>query len=113
MYLRRAEDAGIKITHKINLPNKLETNETDFALLLSNLLARSIEESLKTESRELSIIIQHVDGQVILEISFSGAAQVALNEILTAFVKKYSAYADFSQAGGNTNLLMYWGDGGH
>ena len=113
MSFRRAEDVGVNVVRKINLPSKIETNETDFAILLSNLLERAIADSLKTESRELSIIIQYVDGQCLLEISVRGAAQVALNETLTAFAKKYSAYADFLQADGNTSLLMYWRDGGH
>ena len=110
---RRAEDLGVNVVQKINLPSKMETNELDFAILLSNLLERAISESFKCESRELSIIIQHVDEQFLLEISIRGAAQVDLNENLSAFVEKYSAYADFSQADGNTSLLMYWRDGGN
>ena len=110
---RRAEDLGVNVVRKINLPSKMETNELDFALLLSNLLERAISDSFKCESRELSIIIQHVDEQFLLEISIRGAAQVDLNENLSAFVEKYSAYADFSQADGNTSLLMYWRDGGN
>lgn len=110
---RRAEDLGVNVMQKINLPSKMETNELEFALLLSNLLERAISDSFKCESRELSIIIQHVDEQFFLEISVRGNAQVDLNENLSAFVEKYSAYADFSQADGNTSLLMYWRDGGH
>lgn len=112
MSLRRAEEAGVKVFRKINLPNKLETNELDFALLLSNLLERATADALQTDARELSIIIQHVGGQCVLEISVRGAAQIAWNENLIAFAKKYSAYADFSQVGGNTSLLMYWRDDG-
>ena len=110
---RRAEDLGVNVMQKINLPSKMETNELEFALLLSNLLERAISDSFKCESRELSIIIQHVDEQFFLEISVRGDAQVDLNKNLSAFVEKYSAYADFSQADGNTSLLMYWRDGGH
>lgn len=110
---RRAEDLGVNVMQKINLPSKMETNELDFALLLSNLLERAISDSFKCESRELSIIIQHVDEQFFLEISIRGDAHAALNENLLAFVKKYSAYADFSHTDGNTSLLMYWRDGGH
>lgn len=110
--LRRAEDSGVQVFSKINLPNKLETNESDFALLLMNLLERATADALQTEARELSIIIQHVGDQCVLEISVRGVAQVDLNENLSAFAKKYSACADFSQADGNTSLLMYWRDGG-
>lgn len=110
--LRRADKSGVRVFRKINLPKKLETDELDFALLLTNLLEQATTDALQTEERELSIIIQHVDGQCVLEISIRGAAQVAWNETLTAFVKKYDAFADFSQAGGNTSLLMYWRDGG-
>ena len=110
--LRRAEEAGVRVLSKIELPNELETDETDFALLLKNLLERAIVESFQCESRELSIIIEHVDGQCILEISVSGAAQIDWGDTLKTFAKKYSARADFSQGGGNTNLLMYWRDGG-
>ena len=80
--------------------------------MLTNLLERATADALQTEARELSIIIQHVDNQCVLEISVRGAAQVHCNETLTAFAKKYSACADFSQADGNTSLLMYWRDGG-
>jgi len=110
--LRRADESGVKVFRNINLPAELETDELDFALLLTNLLERATAEALQTEARELSIIIQYVGGQCVLEISVRGAAQVAFDEILTAFAKKYSAFADFSQAGGNTSLLMYWRDGG-
>ena len=110
--LRRADESGVKVFRKINLPDALETDESDFALLLTNLLERATADALQTEARELSIIIQHVDNQCVLEISVRGAAQVDFDETLTAFAKKYSAFADFSQVGGNTSLLMYWRDGG-
>ena len=105
-------EAGVNVFRRINLPAKLETDETDFALLLSNLLERAIVESFQCGSRELSIILQHVDKQCILEISVRGAAQIEFNDLLTTFAKKYSARADFSTADGNTNLLMYWRDDG-
>ena len=111
--LRRAEEAGVNVFRRINLPAKLETDETDFALLLTNLLERAIVESFQCGSRELSIILQHVDKQCILEISVRGAAQIEFNDLLTTFAKKYSARADFSTADGNTSLLMYWRDDGH
>lgn len=128
IYLRRADEVGIQVFHKINLPNKLETAESDFALLLSNIFENVITGSLKQEptAREMSIIIQHVNKQCIMEISFRFNSPLAVDDdhlpmnleenrgmdSLRDFVKKYDAWTSFSQHGDKVNLLMYWNENG-
>lgn len=126
IYLHRAEKEGIHVFHKINLPPKLETNETDFALMLTNLLSNAIKGSLfqKPSEREISIILQHANGQCVLELSFRLDFQLPLDtdglplnseenrgkDSLRQFIEIYDAFADFSQRDGRVNLLMYWND---
>lgn len=126
IYLRRAEKAGIKVFHKINLPPKLETDERNFALLLTNLLSNAIKASVtqKTSAREISLILQHTNEQCVLELSFRFDIQLPLDEdglplnseenrgkdSLRQFIEIYNAFVDFSQHGDRVNLLMYWND---
>lgn len=124
----RAEDAGIRVFRKINLPDKLETDETDFALLLSSILSNAITGSLQQEprERELSIILQHANGQCVLEVSVRLDMALPLDEdglpmnsaenrgkdTLREFIKTYDVCADLSQSEGKVNLSMYWNDHG-
>lgn len=124
--LRLAESEGIQVFTKINLPDKLATDELDFALLLSNILSNAIKGSLQQEksSRELSIIIQYENGQYVLEISFNLDMELPLDEdglplnleenrkkdVLRSFIAKYDAIADISQRDGKVNLILYWND---
>lgn len=126
IYLRRAEEAGVQVFSKINIPEKLETDESDFALLLSGILSNAIRGSLQQEQteREISIIIRYTNGQCVLELSFRFDAPLTLDEDglpmnspenhgkdwVRAFVKLYDACAEFSQRDGVVNLLMYWND---
>lgn len=109
IYLRRAEEANIQVFSKINLPSKLETDETDFTILISNLL----EKIISVAEKNLSIIIQHVEGQCVLEISARSNAPLHFGDALKTFIEEYNAYADFNLRGDRVNLLMYWDDRGN
>ena len=129
MYFRRAEEFGIKITHKIDLPEKLSTDESDLAILLSNLLENAITASQKQidpSRREISIIIRHMSGQYVLEITNRYDYEINLGEnglpytteighgfgmgSLELFANKYDAFIDFSHEDGVVGLNMYWND---
>lgn len=128
IYFSRAEDIGVKLKQKINLPENFSTDENDLAILLSNLLENAIQASERQEinRREISVIFQHKGGQCVLEIENRYDFPVKLGEndlpctareghglgmtSLENFVKKYDAYADFSQSHGLVKVSMYWQD---
>ena len=127
IYFRRAEKLGIKITSTIDLPNKILTDESDLAVLLSNLLENAITASKKISSgREISLILRHKDGQNILEITNRYDKKIKIGEnglpysketghglgmiSLEMFIKKYDAFADFSQENEIVQLSLYWND---
>ena len=125
IYLQLAENAGIKISHKINLPEKILIDENDLAILISNLLENAINASKKQNSdrREISITIQHFENQCALEITnlfdgeiifennlpknFSEGHGIGMLS-LKNFVEKYSAQFDFSHSQGEVKILIYF-----
>lgn len=125
IYLQLAENAGIKISHKINLPEKILIDENDLAILISNLLENAINASKKQNSdrREISITIQHFENQCALEITnlfdgeiifennlpknFSEGHGIGMLS-LKNFVEKYSAQFDFSHIQGEVKILIYF-----
>lgn len=129
IYFKRAEEVGIKVRHKIDLPATFTTDESDLAVLLSNLLENAITASERQppSARELSIIIRHVGGQYVLEISnrYDFPIKLGANGLpytteighglgmssLAAFAKKYDAFVDFEHTDGRVSLSMYWGEG--
>lgn len=127
--LRRAEEEGIRVFHKINLPDQPETDESDLALLLSSILSNAITGSLQQEqsARELSIILRHDNGQCVLEVSFCLDAPLPLDkdglplnapenrgkDTLRDFIQCYDACAELTQGDGKVNLSMYWDDREH
>lgn len=106
--LTRVEELGVQVFHKINLPPTLDTDERDFAILLSNVLERIVIST----TRKLSVIIQHVDGQCVLEISVRGSNIKLSEEPIKIFAAKYDAYSNLTHDEDGANLLMYWRDGG-
>lgn len=125
IYLQLAEKSNIKIKHKINLPEILKTDESDVAILISNLLENAINASkLQPKNRrEISIIIEHIDSQCVLEIInfFDGEIDLKNNLPATSseghgigmlslknFVKKYSAHYDFSHENCKVKIIIYW-----
>lgn len=130
IYLKRAREAGIVVRHKIDLPATFSTEESDLAVLLSNLLENAITASKRQPpgARELSVIVRYVGGQYVLEISnrYDFPIKIGANGLpytseighglgmssVEAFAKKYDAFVDFEHTGGRVNLSMYWGGGG-
>ena len=127
IYLKRAEEVGIVVRHKIDLPATFSTEESDLAVLLSNLLENAITASKRQPpgARELSVIVRYVGGQYVLEISnrYDFPIKIGANGLpyttqighglgmnsLESFAKKYDAFVDFEHTGGRVCLSMYWG----
>ena len=128
IYLKRAEEVGIKVTHRIDLPAQLSIDESELAVLLSNLLENAINASKQQEpsARELSVIIRHSGGQYILEVANRYDYPIELGDnglpytsqighglgmsSLESFAKKYDAYVDFSHEDNHVRLSVYWCD---
>lgn len=128
IYLRRAEEIGVNVIQKINLPENFSTDESELAVLMSNLLENAIQasEKQKKNQREISVIVQHCGKQFIMEISNRYDFPIKLGEndlpysekkghglgmtSLDSFAKRYDAYIDFSQENGMVKLSLYWED---
>ncbi|MBR0288766.1 MAG: GHKL domain-containing protein [Selenomonadaceae bacterium] len=127
IHFNRAEKLGIKINHKIDLPAKITTNESDLAVLVSNLLENAITASKKNSSaREISLIMRNIGGQNALEISNRYDFPIKIGEnglpyttkighglgmsSLEIFAKKYNAFVDFSHENKIVRLNLYWND---
>lgn len=129
IYFRLADELRIKISHKIDLPEKLSTDESDLAVLVSNLLENAIKASTKQKNpseREISIILRNIKGQNVLEIGNRYDFPIKLGEnglpytteighglgmsSLEIFAKKYAAFVNFSQENGFVQVSLYWND---
>lgn len=128
IYLQRAEKFGIKVKHKINLPKKIKINESDLAILISNLLENAINASKiqALDRREISITIEHIENQYALEVRNLYDFEIKFDESglpitnrkshgigmisLKNFVEKYQAQLDFSQKNGEVKVMIYWED---
>ena len=128
IYFRQAQELGIKVEQKINLPKNFTTDENDLAILLSNLLENAIKaaKSQVFDEKILKLKIQHRNDQCVLEISnycneflkfdkdglpMTSAEGHGIGMLsLRSFVNKYNAYVDFSQIDTQVNILMYWKD---
>ena len=126
IYVRRAENLGIKVHHRINLPAKITVDESDLALLISNLLENAINASLLQQKnrREILINIQNINEQFVLEIANYYDRKIAFDEknfpstrreghglgvvSVKIFAEKYNAYTDFSHENGVFKVTMYW-----
>ena len=125
IYIRRAESLGIGVRHKINLPTNIHVDESDLALLISNLLENAIKASLRQPKnrRGISINFQTVKEQFVLEVSNFYDEEITFDEknipytsreghgmgmaSVKIFADKYKAYTDFSQEGGIFKVTMY------
>ena len=127
LYSRRAEELGIKFSCKIDLPAKLSIDESDLAVLLSNLLENAIKASKKNPAeREISLVMRNLGDQYILEVTnrFDLPIKVGQNGLpytteighglgmssLEIFAKKHDAFVDFSHEGGIVRFSVYWSD---
>ena len=126
IHFRRAEKSGIKVEHKIDLPKKISTDESDLAVLVSNLLENAIAASKKNSEKKISLIMRNVGGQNVLEIEnfFDRPIKIGENGLpyttkighglgmtsLELFAKKYDAFVDFSHEEKIVRLSLYWND---
>ena len=127
LYSRRAEEFGITTSFKVDLPEKISTDESDLAVLLSNLLENAITASKKNPSgREISLTLRNTGGQNILEITnrFDFPIRVGENGLpyttqighglgmasLEIFANNHDAFVDFSHEGGLVRFNVYWND---
>lgn len=128
IYFQKAEQIGARVKNKINLPEKLHTNEIDFAILISNLLENAIEASKLQEEnrREISVTIEHVERQCVLEITNLFDYEILLGDdglpvskkighgigimSLKNFVEKYHAHLEFFHENREVKFMIYWED---
>ncbi|MBO4401720.1 MAG: sensor histidine kinase [Selenomonadaceae bacterium] len=126
IYVRRAENFGIKVQHKVNLPENIGVDESDLALLISNLLENAINASCRQPQnrRAISIQIQNVGEQFVVEIANLFDGEVEFDEknmprtsreghglgmvSVKNFADRYGAYVDFSKEGGTFKVTLYW-----
>ena len=129
MYFQRAEKLEIKITSKIDLPAEISTDESDLAVLLSNLLENAITASKKQKlsiRRRISLILRHEGSQNVLEITNLYDYEIKIGEnglpytteighglgmnSLEMFAEKYNAFVDFSYESEKVRFTLYWND---
>lgn len=128
IYLQQAKKFGIDFKYKIEMPKKFRTDESDFAILISNLLENAIIASKKQppDARAVSIIIKFNRRQCILEVANKFSAPLKLNkdgfpvtsaeghgigmQSVKIFAQKYNAQESFLQKDGVVKFLMYWED---
>lgn len=87
-YFLLARSYDIKTTHKINLPEKLEINETDFCSMLGNLLENSVQGCLNVapEKRYLSVSIAMTNTKtiaLIIKNSCDGKIKINHNKFMS------------------------------
>ena len=125
-YLSRAENLSISVRYKVNLSEKITVDESDLALLVSNLLENAINACSKQISGEkiISVTIQNRESQCVLEIINSCGSNVNFDEknypqaseeghgfgmeSVKLFCQKYHAYTDFISEGEFFKVTMYW-----
>lgn len=125
LYSRRARQLNIKFSCKVDLPAKFSIDESDLAVLLSNLLENAITASKKNPAdREISLVMRNIGDQYVLEITnrFDLPIKVGSNGLpytkelghglgmssLEIFARKYDAFVDFSHEGGLVRVNVYW-----
>ncbi len=128
IYMQQAKKFGIKFEYKIKMPAEILTDESDFAILLSNLLENAVTASKKqpTNERKISILIKYNERQCLLEISNLYNEPLRLNQngfplttqkksghgigmlSIGTFAKKYKAQVAFEQREGKVKFVMYW-----
>lgn len=126
MYSRRAETFAIKTSFKVDLPEKFSTDESELAVVISNLLENAIIASKKNppSEREISLTLRNNGGQNVLEVTnrFDFPIPVGENGLpctkrighglgmasLEIFANKNDAFVDFSHEDGIVRFTIYW-----
>lgn len=121
-FLTRAEEFGINVTPKINIPNDFSTNEDDFALLIANLMKFTIEfgEKSAVNPKKISMIISHREEKFILEIRNNFSEKIKFDswglpigfetDYIKKFLKTYDATTNLETIGDITKFSIYWRD---
>lgn len=127
IYLQQADDMGLQVSQKVNLPKNLQTEEDDLAVLLSNLLENALRAAREDGGQgELSFVLQHKGNECVLRISNPSRQKLVLGAdglpktsrhghglgmlSLKNFLQKYSGCAIFKEEAGQVKLLIYWED---
>ena len=128
LYLDRAQELDIPFRYKVNLPEKPAVEESDLAVLISNLLENAVTAADREDAgkRSVSLKIQHEGKKCVLSVENTCTKALRLGEdglprtemrghgtgmvSLRMFLEKYRGYAAFTQEGGRVRLLMYWRD---
>lgn len=126
IYILRARKLGISVSHRINLMPFLGADEHDFSVLLANLLENAINASkeMPPEQRAITITLQHEESRCVMDIANRSDVPLIFDEeglpctsrkghglgmaSLSSFMKKYHAYAKFTQEEGWVRCSMYW-----
>ena len=128
VYVQRAQEQGIPVTHTVKLPPQLSMEEKDLAILLSNVLENAIIANMRqsADRRGLNVSLQYHQPQYILSVENRCDTPLVFGEdglpiteekghglgmaSLRDFCRKYGAETDFRQQDGWVRLLMYWAD---
>lgn len=126
IYMHQAKLYKIPFNAKIKMPPNFSTAESDFAILLSNLLENAINASKKQpeNERSISLLIKYNLNQCILEVCNIFTEPIRLNSkgfpvtnnkghgvgmlSIASFAKKYKAKVAFEQVNDKVRVVMYW-----
>lgn len=125
IYFQLAEKNGITLKQKINLPEKLNVDEGDVAILISNLLENAVKAAgfQPPDRREIGIRFEHAGNQCVLEITNLFDGEIVFENglpktsedghgigmlSLKNFVEKYGAQTDFSHESGEVKVIIYF-----
>ena len=126
VYIQRAQEQGIPVTHTIKLPPQLTMEEKDLAILLSNVLENAVIANMRqpTDRRGLNVSLQYHEPQYILSVENRCDTPIIFGPdglpvtvkkghglgmaSLKDFCRKYKAETDIRQREGWMRVLMYW-----
>ncbi len=132
VYLRLANQAGVRTTYKVQLDTpeagteKAAMTDTDLAVMLSNVLENAVNASRKQPpgEREIRLSLRYIHSQYVLSVENRYDTPLLLNPeglpetsepghgtgmvSLVAFRDKYRAELVFEQEDGWVRLMMYW-----
>ena len=126
IYFHKAEDMGIPLTYKINIPPSLPGVESPMAFMIANLLENAIEASaaMAPDKRYLHFHLNVKGSQVVLSIENYYDKPLRFNEegypmttktghglgmiSVASFMKEYKGYHTFTQEKGRVRFEGYF-----